>query len=98
MAKFAPPQSLDFSQPATWPAWKQRFERYATISKLTKEDKDIQVSMLIYCMGSNAEEIFAAFTWDNDDDQKDPDKVMKRFENYFVPRRNVIFERAKFGQ
>ena len=59
-----------------------------------KEDKDVQISTLIYCMGSEAEDIFAAFTWDHDDDQKDPDKVMKCFDKYFIPRHNVIYERA----
>ena len=93
MATFTPPQSLDLLQPS-----KQRFVRYATISKLMKEDKDFQVSTLIYCMGSEAEDIFAAFTWDHDDDQKDPDKVMKCFDKYFIPQRNVILERAKFGR
>ena len=29
--------------------------------------------------------------------KKDPDKVIAQFDKYFVPRRNVIFERAKFG-
>ena len=63
-----------------------------------KEDKDVQVSTLIYCMGSEAEDIFAAFTWAENDDQKNPDKVMKCFDKYFIPRCNVIYERAKFGR
>ena len=57
----------------------------------------MQVSTLVYCMGNQAEEIFASFKWEADDDKKDPDKVIAQFDKYFVPRRNVIFERAKFG-
>ena len=57
----------------------------------------MQVSTLVYCMGSQAEEIFASFKWDADDDKKDPAKVIAQFDKCFVPRRNVIFERAKFG-
>ena len=60
-------------------------------------NKDMQVSTLVYCMGNQAEEIFASFKWEADDDKKDPDKVIAQFDKYFVPRRNVIFERAKFG-
>ena len=97
MAKFSPPEPFDFSQPTTWPAWKQRWTRYSMISKLDKDEKDMQVSTLVYCMGNQAEEIFASFKWEADDDKKDPDKVIAQFDKYFVPRRNVIFERAKFG-
>ena len=52
----------------------------------------MQVSTLVYCMGNQAEEIFASFKWEADDDKKDPDKVIAQFDKYFVPRRNVIFE------
>ena len=60
------------------------------ISKLDKDEKDMQVSTLVYCMGNQAEEIFASFKWEADDDKKDPDKVIAQFDKYFVPRRNVI--------
>ena len=97
MAKFPPPEPLDFSQPSTWPTWKQRWTRYATITKMNKEDKELQVSTLLYCMGSQAEEIFASINWAEEADKKDPAKVLEQFDKYFIPRRNVIFERAKFG-
>ena len=90
MATYTPPRSLDFLQPSTWPAWKQSFVRFATISKLKEEDKDVQVSTFIYCMGIEAEDVFAAFTWDHEDDQKDPDKVMKCFDRYFIPRHKKL--------
>ena len=68
-------------------------------TKLDKDDNDMQVSTLVYCMGSQAEDIFASFKWDADadTDKKDPAKVIAQFDKYFVPRRNVIFKRAKFG-
>ena len=97
MAKFWLPEPFDFSQPTTWPAWKQRWTRYSMMTKLDKDDKDLQVSTLVYCMGSQAEEIFASFKWDADDNKKHLTKVMEQFDKYFVPRRNVIFEGVKCG-
>ena len=47
-------------------------------------------------MGPEAEEIFASFTFTAAADKDDPDIVMGKFDAHFVPKRNVIFERAKY--
>ena len=65
------------------------------ITKFDKDDKDMQVSTLVYCMGRRTEEVFASFKWDADEDKKDPAKVIAQFDKYFVSRRNVIFKQAK---
>ena len=98
MAKFQPPDAMDFTNPSAWPQWKKRFERYSVVAKLGKEDKDIQVSTLIYCMGPDAEQVFSTFHFEAADDANDPTKVKEMFDSHFVPKRNVIFERAKFNQ
>ncbi|KAK3106947.1 hypothetical protein FSP39_003645 [Pinctada imbricata] len=96
MPKFNPPETFDFSKPSDWPEWKQRFLRYRTASKLHKEDEDIQISSLIYVMGLQAEHVFKSFVYSVDEDQTKYEDVMKKFDSYFVPKRNVIHERAKF--
>ncbi|KAK3101745.1 hypothetical protein FSP39_006077 [Pinctada imbricata] len=96
MPKFNPPEAFDFSKPSDWPEWKQRFLRYRTASKLHKEDEDIQISSLIYAMGLQAEHVFKSFVFSVDEDQTKYEDVMKKFDSYFVPKRNVIHERAKF--
>ena len=53
-----------------------RYERYAVVAKLSKEDKDIQVFTLIYCMGPQAEQIFNSFTFAAEGDKDDPAKVI----------------------
>ena len=98
MAKFDPPTNFDFNKPAEWPDWRKRFSRYRTATKLDKESAEIQISTLIYAIGKEAENIFDSFTWENEDDKKDFDKVLKMYDNYFVPRKNVIHERARFHQ
>ena len=96
MAKFSPPDQLDFMKPASWPDWKQRFSRYRVATKLSEEDEGVQVSALIYSMGAEAEHVFKSFTFT---DAADADKyapVLAKFDAHFIPKRNVIFERAKF--
>ena len=96
--KFQPPDSLDFSSPNTWPQWKKRFERYSIVSKLNKDENEVQVSTLLYCMGPESEQVYSNFKFTNEDDRNNFKKVMEKFDQHFIPQRNVIFERARFNQ
>ncbi|XP_056014988.1 uncharacterized protein K02A2.6-like [Ostrea edulis] len=96
MPKFNPPESFDFSRPSEWPEWKQRFCRYRTATKLDKEDEAIQISSLIYAMGLQAEHIVKSFVFGDGEDETKFEVILKKYDDYFVPKRNVIHERAKF--
>lgn len=98
MAKFSAPEQLNFAKPEDWPDWKQHFSRYRIATKLNKEPADVQVSALIYSMGPEAEQVYKSFASPDDDEgeEEDFDQVLKRFDVHFVPKRNVIFERARF--
>ena len=67
-------------------------------TKLTKESGEVQVSSLIYAMGSEAENIFKSFNFADGADEKKFDVVLKKYDEYFYPKRNVIHERACFHQ
>ena len=95
MLKLDPPEKLDFSKPQEWPNWKQRFDRFRCATKLNKEDEEIQINALIYAMGKEAEHIFKAFTFE-EGGQKKYNVVLKKFEEHFVLKRNIIHERACF--
>ncbi|KAI4885248.1 hypothetical protein NFI96_018850, partial [Prochilodus magdalenae] len=96
MAKFAPPEQFDFSKPEAWPDWKQRFTRYRVASLLTEDEETVQVNALIYSMGAEAEHIFKSFTFESEGDANKYSVVMAKFDEHFIPRLNVIYERAKF--
>lgn len=95
MAKYSAPEQLNFAKPEGWPNWKQRFSRYRLATKLNKEPADVQVSALIYSMGPEAEQVYKSFVLE-DDEEEDFDYVLRLFDEHFVPKRNVIFERARF--
>lgn len=98
MAKFKPPENFNFEKPGEWPSWRQRFTRFRSATKLSYEDGDVQVSTLIYAMGNEAENIFKTFDFKEDEDENDYETVLERFNEYFVPKRNTIHERACFYQ
>ena len=87
------------------PQPKVRFARFRIATKLHKDDGEIQVASLIYAMGRQAEK---SFTFDpppaptdanpNPLNPKDNYGVLKKYDAYFVPKRNTTYERAKFYQ
>ena len=93
----APPETFKFKTPEDWPKWIQRFERFRCASGLDKKGQGIQVNTLVYCMGDEADDILGSFHLSSEEKEQ-YDVVKEKFEGYFVKRRNVIFERAKFNQ
>ena len=95
--QISPPEEFDFSKPTEWSKWIKRFERFRSASVLSKRDEESQVNTLLYSMGSKSDDILATFGFTNDDSKKF-DVVKDKFDSYFVKRRNIIYERAKFNQ
>ena len=81
-----PPEPIDTKSPGTWPHWKKIFERYRIASSLNEKSGEMQASTL----GPEAEDILAGF-WLSGVESKKYD-VMKKFEGYFVQRKNPIFD------
>ena len=92
-----PPLPFPFHQPDEWQKWKRRFEQFRQASGLSTESKQRQVSMLLYTMGEEAEDTLLS-TEISEDDRKDYDKVIAKFDSFFQVRKNVIFERARFNR
>ena len=98
MAKFSPPENFNFGNPAEWPDWKQRFMLFRMATKMNKEEDPVQISSLIYCMGREAEHVFGSLQFAEQGDEAKFDKVMQKLDDYFVPKRNIIHEQARFHQ
>ena len=97
MAKIPPPSSFNFNEPEKWKDWKRRFGRYWSASKLNEESQERQVDMLIYVMGSEAENVFDQLSL-SDEERGNYNKVGQAFDLYFQPKTNTVHERCKFGQ
>ena len=51
---------------------------------------------MMYAMGSDADDIMLSFHL-TEDDASDYAKVKENFDNHFVKKRNIIYERARFN-
>ena len=95
--KLEPPESFDFSKPDGWNRWKRRFEQFRVASGLANEDDAKQVSTLLYCLGEGAEDTLSS-TNISKKDRESYGAVVKKLDDYFGVRRNIIFERARFNR
>ena len=90
------PEQFRFSKPDDWPKWIRQFDRFQEASELAAKSKERQVNILIYTIGDKADDILASFGL-SDEDQKKYSVVREKFNHYFVKKRNVIFDHAKFN-
>ena len=79
-----------------WRLFKQTFSNYLAGSDLTGKSDAIKIGILLSCLGSDCIEIFNSFQYENDGEDKQFDIVMKKFEEYCVPKTNIVFERHVF--
>ena len=90
-----PPSHFDFKHKAKWSDWIDRFEFYRKASGLSEKDDSVQVATLVYTMGPEAGPILRQFSLSAKQEKSYP-IVQGKFDEYFIARRNVIFEICRF--
>lgn len=78
-----------------WKIWRQLFENYLIASETYLKEQKVQCARLIHYIGEEALHIYNSFTFTEAERDK-VDILIKKFEEYFTPRTNVIYERYKF--
>ena len=101
MANFQipPPDILELNDGSTasnWRIWVSAWKNYTLATKLDKEEEARQVATLLAVIGKEANKVFRTFTWSSPDDAKKIVVVLKKFEEYCIPRENTIYERFLF--
>lgn len=91
------PEKFDFREPQAWNNWFRRWQRYRNITEMNLRSEEMQINTLLYAMGRESEDVLAALKL-TDEQSKSYDAIAAAFEKHFVPRTNVIYERAKFNQ
>ena len=87
-----------------WKKWKQTMLLYLTavMNGKTEEEK---YSVFLYMIGEKGRDIFNTWTWnkkrDANDEPTNEDDItinllMQKFEEYCLPKKNLVIERRKF--
>lgn len=89
-----PPEPFNFSKPYEWEKWIRRFERFRQASNRHTSSQDNQINTLMYCR--EADDILKGLNLTNENMQQ-YDAVKEGFHPFFVVKKNVIYERARFN-
>ncbi|XP_019746382.1 uncharacterized protein LOC109528343 [Hippocampus comes] len=96
MDKLSPPTSMQLtgSLADNWKRFKQRFTIYIAASGAGGDDEKLKAHILLHVIGEDALDVYNSFRLD--EANLTLAELMKKFEEYFVPKQNVTFERYKF--
>ena len=96
MDKLSPPTPMQFTGNLAynWKRFKQRFEIYLAASGIGGRDEKVQAQILLHVIGEDALDIFNSFQIE--DENLKFSTVVAKFEAYFIPTKNITYERYKF--
>ena len=80
-APLQPPTPFCFKKLDESPRWKRRFEQYHMASGLSAKDEEIQPSTLLYCLGTDADDILMTIRI-SDEDRKKYAKVLEKLDKF----------------
>ena len=63
-----------------------------------KEDEKVQCAILLHVIGEEAPETYNTFKFATGEDPNKISVLKKKFEDYFNPRKNTVFERYRFWE
>lgn len=79
-----------------WRRWIQQFHLYWSASEKDHKPQKLQWTLLLYCAGEQAQELFNTFTFEEGEmDKIEP--LIQKFEDYCTPRTNTAYERHIFN-
>ncbi|XP_039299843.1 uncharacterized protein LOC120355483 [Nilaparvata lugens] len=95
-AKVPGPLRLDGNLAENFRKFKQNFEIYLLAAGHEKKDTKIKTAILLNVIGEDAVELYNTFNLD-DTGKSDYDKVIKQFQEYADPKKNIVMERFHFN-
>lgn len=93
--KEVPPMKMTGNLAQNWKVWKQKFNLYMYANEVNKKEEVVQCAKLLYYIGDEGVEIYNSFEFTTAEKDK-LQILMDKFENYFTPKKNIVYERYKF--
>ena len=90
------PLSLTGNISENFRKFKQNFEIYVKAQDFDRKKSDIKVAILLNIIGDEAVELYNTFDL-SDVDKNKYESVLTAFENYCIPKKNVVVEHFKFN-
>lgn len=97
--EFRPPKEMVFADNISeqWKAWYQQFNIFLIASGKNAEEDERKINILLNLIGPHGIKIYNNFKKSKRNTDITYDLVVQWFSEYCEPRKNVIFQRFKFG-
>lgn len=79
-----------------WEFFKQKFNIYLTASRMEHESDAYKAALLLNVVGDKVIKIFNNLEFDRPEDRNSYIEIINKLNNYFIPKKNVTFERYIF--
>ena len=96
MDNLKPPEELDIhgsNKAEQWKQFRERFAVYSVASGLSSKSQEVQAAVFLHVIGSEAHRVYNTFEFDDEGDRKKINKLLEKFENYCLPKKNITLER-----
>ena len=86
----------DKSASGLWKSWKKSWERFEIATVIDETGDKKRVCTLLSIIGDDAVKVFDTFEYGDGESEDSIQDVLNKFEEYWNPRRHIIYERYKF--
>ena len=90
------PVPFCFDCPDERPKWHPQFKQFRVVSRLSEENKERQIGILLYCLGKYADNVLTS-TNISEERRMKYKAVLVKFDTHFKVHKNVIFECTQFN-
>ena len=100
MNRFKIPDELNLkssNKNVEWKMFKQLWMNYEIAVGLSEQDSKKRVATLLTIIGKEAVNIFNTFKWNSEEEKENITKVIEKFDEYCIPRKNLTYERYVFN-
>lgn len=81
-----------------WKQFKQNWNLYELASGIKEKSGEIRVATFLHIAGNDILNKYNGFTWNNEDEKKDLDIVLRKLDADCLEKTNLLTERYKFCQ
>ena len=90
-----PPHPLE---PEDWQTWIDEWHNFELVMGILSEEENVRVAMFLADIGREANCIYKMFKWDANGDDKKLNKIIKKFLEYCILKKNKIYECYVFNK